>query len=781
MKSMRLLLCIVSLLFASGIRAAETEPNNSKADANTLTLNGSNSGAINVAGDEDWYKLTTNADGKINVTIAVSNGLTLYCYLYDNNGTTLLNSAYSSVSTTVSYDGAAAGTYYVKLVAYYSAQLPAYTISNTLTLPAVANDAEPNNNRAQALTLSLNGSKTGHVGYYYNLQRDTADWYKVTTNADGLLRVTATPSNGQTIYLYLYDNDGSTLLKSVYSASSASLDEDGLAAGTYYVKVNSYYSSQFEPYTLSNNLILPLQANDAEPNDSRAQALNLPVNSSKTGHVGYYYNLQRDTTDWYKVTTTADGSLRLSVVPSNGQTTYLYLYDNDGTTLLNSVYSSTNATLNEDGLAVGTYYAKVRSYYSSQFQPYTITDSLFAYSYANDAEPNAKPYQAKTIAANSSTDGHVGFLYNNNRDTTDWWKVNYTGSGTLSFTINQETLKGGGTYTLYFQVYKDTAASPIHSSYSSAASRTVSLTALTQGYYYIKVFSYYSSQHSSYSFTNSFTQVNIASVSITSAVNGGCSAGQLQLQCSGSQPPYTVKLYRFGNLYKTYTINQAGSSTISALPAGTYYATSFGDGATGTAFGTSNSKNLLPPATTTSGETNITATAATVRYVKVSCANGYYIQYRKQGVTAWTSKILMGNKDSLRLTALTAGTTYEWRVAVGVGTDSISNYVLSAFSAVDQFTTASTLIAFTVVPNPATTQFTIQLGAMKNEKVSAWLKDAAGNIYWTVLNVNLSSLNVRSVAVSHLKPGLYYLQLDNASGTTVQKIVVGPVKLYYSL
>ena len=68
----------------------------------------------------------------------------------------------------------------------------------------------------------LNESKTENVGYYYNHHVDTADWYKVTTTADGLLRVylatdsgsvySTTVTNPLDVNLDLYDNDGTTNL-----------------------------------------------------------------------------------------------------------------------------------------------------------------------------------------------------------------------------------------------------------------------------------------------------------------------------------------------------------------------------------------------------------------------------------------------------------------------------------------------------------------------------------------------------------------------------------------
>ena len=128
---------LLSLLLLTGILhitaiANETEPNNTKAQANTLTLNGSNTGAIGTSTDVDWWKVTTTSDGKLNVTITVSNNKYLWCAIYDNNGTTVLGSpTYTAATTTVSQDGLAAGTYFIKLYPYYTGDMPAYTISNT--------------------------------------------------------------------------------------------------------------------------------------------------------------------------------------------------------------------------------------------------------------------------------------------------------------------------------------------------------------------------------------------------------------------------------------------------------------------------------------------------------------------------------------------------------------------------------------------------------------------------------------------------------------------------
>lgn len=758
-------------------KAYETEPNNTRAQANTLALNGTNSGKIGVSGDEDWWKVTTTGDGRLDISLTVSNSLYTWVYLYDNNGIALLNSGYTSSAFTLPTDGLAAGTYYIKIIPYYGGQLPEYTVSNALILPAQANDVEPNGTRATAKVLPLNGSKTGHVGYYYNLVRDSSDWYKVTTTADGGISLTITSHNSQYVWVYLYDNDGTTQLAARYTSGNLEFTTDGLAAGTYYLQIKTYYQSDYAPYTIANNLIVPVQANDVEPNDVYAQANVLPLNGSKTGHVNYYYNLNRDVADWYKVTTNNDGMLTVNLTSQNGKYVWAYLYDNNGTTLISSQYTNSSLEIKADGLQQGTYYIKVTTFYTADFAPYTLANTLTTYNYANDTEPNKRFVDAKTIPANQSVTGHVGFYYNNARDSVDTWKINYTGAGNLTLQFDQEQNKiSNDVVAIWFQVFKDTNAAPIHNSYYYTSSGPINFTNLSQGYYYIKVFPYYNSQYAAYSISNTFTQVNIASINITSATSNGCTNGQLQMQGSGSKPPYTVYLYRFGQLYNTYISYNTSGFTASNLPPGIYYATAYGDGATGSAYGTSNTKSLLPPATTTGATTNITSSKATLNWTKIDCANGYLVQYRVQGTTPWTQKIVLGNKNNLILTGLASNTTYQFRVATGVGLDTVNNYVLSAFTPIDVFTTSASLIAkssdFNVSPNPANNYFIIQTSKQGNELITASLKDASGRVFWSASGITYTALNNTRVNVAGLKPGMYYLNYGTALNLQTFKVIV---------
>ncbi len=896
-------------------KATESEPNNTKATANTLALNGSNTGDITAA-DEDWWSVTTTGDGKLDATIAISNGLNMWCQIYDNDGTTLLKQGYTSGTTTVSYDGLAAGTYYLRVYAYYSGQLPAYTISNVLTLPAQANDVEPNGSRALAktlplnnsrtghinyyynnvkdtfdwykvttnadgrlrltmtsangknvwaylydndgttqlaasytsgsavvvnkdglaagtyyirvntyytadwapytladslfsptepndpepdstralaLTLPLNGSATGHINYYYNIHKDSADWYKVTTNADGRLRLTMTSGNGKNVWAYLYDNDGTTQLAQGYTAGSAVVvNKDGLAAGTYYIRVNTYYTGDWAPYTLADSLFVPTQANDTEPNDTKAQALTLPVNSSTTGHTNYYYNLLKDGQDWYKLTTTSDGNININIASNNGQYVWAYLYDNDGITLLGSGYSATSTNYNVDGLAAGTYYIRINTYYTSEFAPYTLSNTFTPYSNTNDPEPNGSAYQAKTLPANTASTGHVNFYYNLVKDGADWYKINYTGSGALTLNMTQEAHKSNGNLNNFWvYVYKDTTAGTIAQQYSPAASWSMNLSSLTQGYYWVKINTYYSSEYASYSITPTFTQDNIATISYnnpgTIAAPNCDSTNTAAFKCAGSNAPYTVQLFRFGVPYGSPRIvNNTNVFSFTGLPNGSYLARVFGDGATGTAFGSAPSRALEPvPGNAATGV--ITATSAKVTFDNFTCVDGYRLQHRKVGDTAWIYDTVLKSPNTLR--NLTPSTQYEWQVVSG---DTLGTYTaISELSTLQTFTTLSAFASTTgdnsnvtaantgakgliTYPNPTSVQFKIQYNSNTNAKLSATLKDINGRTVWSKLNVAATAINGTTVDVSKLQPGIYILQVagTNNSMAETRKIVV---------
>ncbi|MEO5673271.1 MAG: PPC domain-containing protein, partial [Chitinophagales bacterium] len=446
MKVKSTLISVMLMLFCWSVSFADTEPdNNTAAGADPIALNGSVSGTAGAINDNsDWYVFTTNADGNITFTIT-NDGAYTYLYLFDSDGATLIvtQTGYPGAGgITLQANGLAAGTYYIQV--YNIDGVSNYTLTNTLTPDPLANDNEPNDVYTQAKTLPLNGDKTGHIDYRYNGNvYDNNDWYKVTTTSDGNLSVTMTNDPGNYIYLYLYDIDGTTLLANTSGypgAGGITMTRTGLSAGVYYVLV--YGINGYSGYTLSDVFTPDPRANDEEPNDNYTTANVIPVNDSTQGHIDYFRNGNTyDNHDWYSITTTNDGTIDLNLTNTPGNYVYLYLVDNDGTTIINSTSGypgSSGIHMTTVGLAAGTYYIDVLG--QDGYSGYTLTNSLTTDGISNDVEPNNTPATALPIAENSTVTGHIDYRFNGGtHDNNDYYQLTTTTDGSITVTLTNST------------------------------------------------------------------------------------------------------------------------------------------------------------------------------------------------------------------------------------------------------------------------------------------------------------------------------------------------------
>ena len=491
------------------VSANDPLPNETFSTATPLALNGSTTGHIGYRYNGnvdvyDWYSVNTNADGDLYFTITSDNGQYVYAELFDGDGITNLAGNFTTSTATYHKDGLAPGTYYIRIRTFYSYEYTSYQLSDSLGLPIYANDATPNETYSAATVLPLNDTITGHIGYRYNGNIDAVDWYSVTTNADGRLYWTITVDNGQNVYAELFDGDGTTNLGGSYTTTTATFNANGLAPGMYYIRIKTFYAYQFASYQLSNSLVEPIQANDALPNDIYTTATPLTLNDSTTGHIGYRYNGSVDVYDWYAVTTNADGQLFWTITSHNGQYVYAHLFDGDGITLLAGNYTSTTATFNENGLAAGTYYIRIKTYYGYEFAPYTLSNSLTPALYTNDTEPNGSVATAVPLAVNTTVTGHSGYYYNNLDDTLDFYAITLPVDGKLTWTITS----GNGQY-VYAQLYDGDGTTYLGGSYTNSTA-TYTKNNLAAGTYYIRIKTYYNNEFTPYTLTNVLDPMNFA-------------------------------------------------------------------------------------------------------------------------------------------------------------------------------------------------------------------------------------------------------------------------------
>lgn len=334
------------VLFITGLPfAAEIEPNNSADLASALVIGVAESGAHDAADSTDWWKVVITADGKL--TIRVPDPTSDECVglqLFEQDATTLLKNngscGYTSYASQITYNNLAPATYYIMAT---RGKLPGgvYTITAEFTPESLTIDTEPNNVRDSACSLTLNGAVTGHLGFlngtvsdtiaWDNGKRDNIDWWKVTTEADGRLRVSVTSTASLCVQLRIRtstDTVGSLDINGScgYSTYRDYVEVKNLAPGTYYVEAfdpNWKLNTKFGGYTLACSLYTNTAPNDSEPNDYAGQAKSLTLNDSASGHLGYYFgdvedtigwiNDKRDNIDWWKMVVPQPGKLSITV------------------------------------------------------------------------------------------------------------------------------------------------------------------------------------------------------------------------------------------------------------------------------------------------------------------------------------------------------------------------------------------------------------------------------------------------------------------------------------
>ena len=360
---------------------------------------------------------------------------------------------------------------------------------------------------AQAIVLPLDGSANGHNNYYYNGLRDTVDYYKVTTNADGDLRIRMTSNNGQYLWFQVIDGDGATAFITNNTNSTLDLTVPGLAPGTYYVKVFAYYTSTgYIPYTIADSLFEPTTPIDPEPNGTPALAKPMALNGSVTGHLNYYYNGLRDTIDYFKVTTNVDGDLSVTLTSNNGQYIWFQIIDGDGSTVL--ISNNTNSTLTQTvaGLLPGTYYVQLFAYYiSSGYPNYTLSNTLTPAPLTNDNEYNNTIASAQVFNPNSTITGHSNYYYNGYRDSVDVFALTTTADGLINLNITSQN----GQY-IYVQLFDHDGTTSLGAQNTNG---TIDLftNRLAAGTYYVKVYAYYTSTgYIPYTLTNTANYMNFA-------------------------------------------------------------------------------------------------------------------------------------------------------------------------------------------------------------------------------------------------------------------------------
>lgn len=236
---------------------------NTATNLGTVTSAGTLSG-LKMQDSADWFRFTINANGTSSSSVSIafthSQG-DIDMTLHNASGTQVASSAGSGNSESISLNGLAAGTYYVRIYGYNGARNANYSL--TITPPASApapgpgpapttDDAYEDND---TISTATNLGAITSAGTLSNLKMaDSADWFRFTINSAGTsgssVGIAFTHSQGD-LDMTLHNASGTQVGSSGGSGNSEAISLNGLAAGTYYVRVYGYNGARNGNYSLS--------------------------------------------------------------------------------------------------------------------------------------------------------------------------------------------------------------------------------------------------------------------------------------------------------------------------------------------------------------------------------------------------------------------------------------------------------------------------------------------------------------------------------------------------
>ena len=279
--------------------------------------------------------------------------------------------------------------------------------------------------------------------------QSTNHYFKVTTTTDGYLRFLISSSSSIDVDVMLYDTDGVSSLTKDEKTGTASEVFCFVKPGTYFLRV--YRSTGTTgSYTIFPTFSSPTRATDGEPNETPATAVALSPTATSTGHLGYYGTGKGDADDYWKITTTEDGWLRVQLVSDSldarGDARLeldVVLLDINGIRTLTSDNRTGTFSQVDYFLRPGTYFVWV---YRSQGRAgtYQIKSDFFAPPLAADPEGNDDAQNATTATINGSVVGHLGFSSNGTTDTQDYWKFTTTADAKLTLQVTGDSLDRSG-------------------------------------------------------------------------------------------------------------------------------------------------------------------------------------------------------------------------------------------------------------------------------------------------------------------------------------------------
>lgn len=241
-------------------KVTESEPNNLRDNANTITLGKITTGIFPEGSidDKDWYKFVVPNAGYVNMEYLnhTNTSFTKFKMYKDDSYEPFINGyigkdgSYYEPSKSYYDYYLEPGTYYIELGKYRNGK---YNLKLDFT-SGDTNEKEPNDYSKDANDIKLNEILKGMLGHV-----DRTDWHKITVPNDMKVNINAKSYDNEYLYVEIYNDPSYNPIHkfNIYDGN-ASWNEPkqeirtiDLKKGTYYIKV--YGSRYYSKYRLEFN------------------------------------------------------------------------------------------------------------------------------------------------------------------------------------------------------------------------------------------------------------------------------------------------------------------------------------------------------------------------------------------------------------------------------------------------------------------------------------------------------------------------------------------------
>lgn len=327
----------------------DQEPNDTAEEAKAIPLDAPSTGLLGYqdgsrTDGEDWFYFVVPEPGAAHFAIAAEDTLTIQARLYAPNASSILHSDTGGTASarTVERPDLQPETYYLRISR--SGGYGGYTIEPRFEPQALLGDPEPNDTLEEAGLLPLNMVSTGILGYTDGSRTDGEDWYAISLPSSGQLTVAVEAQETLQIQTRLYAANGSTILHGDTGGTSSTrtVTRPDLRSDTYYLRVSR--SGGYGGYEIVPVFSAVVDTADAVPAASVGEGRPLAIGQLESGILGFVQGSHTDGESWYRLEPIAAGPLQVSVVAQTPLTNQLRLYNEAGSSILQSDTGGSSVT-----------------------------------------------------------------------------------------------------------------------------------------------------------------------------------------------------------------------------------------------------------------------------------------------------------------------------------------------------------------------------------------------------------------------------------------------------